>query len=248
MDRQDETRLLAAWESAHQLPGWLRPLAVGALLDSGPPLQDAPLGVVSSRLLALAQQWSGDRLDGVVRCEECGEQLGVDLPVDELIAAAPVRPVEQDGPPTPPPLVQVSGTGWSLTARLPTPSDLAAVAREPDVTAARARLVARLVVSAEPGELLDDAGTALVAERALERALEQEDPLASIRVTVACSACGAAGTAVLDMAGWWWALVDARVQQLLHEVHRLASAYGWSEQDVLAVGPHRRARYLELVG
>ena len=40
--------------------------------------------------------------------------------------------------------------------------------------------------------------------------------------------------------------VTARAGALLHEVHRLASAYGWSETDVLAMSAMRRGVYLEL--
>ena len=34
---------------------------------------------------------------------------------------------------------------------------------------------------------------------------------------------------------------------LVHAVHALASAYGWTEADVLAVGPWRRQVYLQAV-
>jgi len=30
-------------------------------------------------------------------------------------------------------------------------------------------------------------------------------------------------------------------------VHALASRYGWTEREILAVAPARRARYLELI-
>ena len=40
---------------------------------------------------------------------------------------------------------------------------------------------------------------------------------------------------------------SARAGALLHEVHRLASAYGWSEAQILALSPARRAQYLALV-
>ena len=41
---------------------------------------------------------------------------------------------------------------------------------------------------------------------------------------------------------------DAWALRTLAEVHRLASAYGWREQDILALSPARRQLYLGMVG
>jgi hypothetical protein len=38
-----------------------------------------------------------------------------------------------------------------------------------------------------------------------------------------------------------------RQRVLLHDVHRLATHYGWSESEVLNVSPSRRALYLGLI-
>jgi hypothetical protein len=35
---------------------------------------------------------------------------------------------------------------------------------------------------------------------------------------------------------------------MVREVHRMASAYGWREADILAMSAFRRQRYLELIG
>jgi hypothetical protein len=59
-------------------------------------------------------------------------------------------------------------------------------------------------------------------------------------------ACGHE-TTQLDTAALLWDEITARAGALLHEVHRLASAYGWSEAQILALSPARRARYLALV-
>jgi len=37
------------------------------------------------------------------------------------------------------------------------------------------------------------------------------------------------------------------VRRLLVEVHALASAYGWSEQEILSLSDARRRLYLEMV-
>ena len=40
--------------------------------------------------------------------------------------------------------------------------------------------------------------------------------------------------------------LSEHLSTLIDDVHRLAAAYGWSERDILALGPQRRAAYLEL--
>ncbi|RJO70868.1 hypothetical protein D5S18_27175 [Nocardia panacis] len=73
------------------------------------------------------------------------------------------------------------------------------------------------------------------------------DPQADVLVELDCAVCGFAWSAPFDIGGYLWAEMDADARRLLSEVHVLASAYGWSEAEVLAVGPARRRRYLEMV-
>jgi hypothetical protein len=67
-------------------------------------------------------------------------------------------------------------------------------------------------------------------------------------VAVGCGECGALTAAALDVPALLWAEVEAQATRLLHDVHALARGYGWSEADVLALSPRRRAAYLELAG
>jgi hypothetical protein len=55
-------------------------------------------------------------------------------------------------------------------------------------------------------------------------------------------------TAQLDAGVLLWDEIDARARALLAEVHTLASAYGWSEGEILSLGAARRASYLAMVG
>ena len=72
------------------------------------------------------------------------------------------------------------------------------------------------------------------------------DPLAEVLVDIACPACGEAFVADLDVAQFVWAEVRARALALLRDVDALARAYGWTEEQVLALGDTRRDAYLEL--
>ena len=74
------------------------------------------------------------------------------------------------------------------------------------------------------------------------------DPQADVELALSCPACGHAWPAAFDIASFLWTEVDAWARVLLHEIHALASAYGWREADILALSPRRRRAYLELIG
>ncbi|MGH8445497.1 MAG: hypothetical protein ACREVL_09520, partial [Solimonas sp.] len=54
--------------------------------------------------------------------------------------------------------------------------------------------------------------------------------------------------ALIDIAEALWQELRSRAEKILLEVDALASAYGWSEEQVLALSPVRRAAYLQLAG
>jgi hypothetical protein len=64
---------------------------------------------------------------------------------------------------------------------------------------------------------------------------------------LACPACGHAWHSTFDVGEALWAEVQRAAEQSLLEVDALARAYGWTEAEVMALSPVRRAAYLQLV-
>ena len=87
---------------------------------------------------------------------------------------------------------------------------------------------------------------ALIGE--LESHMEALDPAADIRLGLRCTECGHGWDALLDIGACFWDELGSRAHQLLESVHRLASAYGWRESEILALSPARRAAYLNMIG
>jgi hypothetical protein len=77
--------------------------------------------------------------------------------------------------------------------------------------------------------------------------MEAADPAAELTISMACPACEAVFGEPLDLAAFCWAEVEARAPRLLAEVDALASRYGWSEAEILALSRVRRDAYLALV-
>jgi hypothetical protein len=82
---------------------------------------------------------------------------------------------------------------------------------------------------------------------ALAEAISARDPLVDFSVACDCPACGVMQSLPVDLEGVALRQLDARQRALLEDVHRLASRYGWTEAEVLAIAPSRRARYLALI-
>ncbi len=195
-------------------------------------IADLPLGAIGSNLLRLRAANFGPRIEAHADCRHCGERLAVALEVAELL---PGTAPENDAIPATP-AADVAG----LRLRAPSLRDLAAIADLAPSAAADA-LLARCTLDGQAAAL-DPAARARV-----EDALEALDPQADLAFTLNCVACGREDQAQLDTAALLWDEVTARAGALLHEVHRLASAYGWSETQILALSPARRAQYLALV-
>ena len=151
---------------------------------------------------------------------------------------------------TPPARWELEHDGVRLTLRaLDSRDAAAAVAAGADMDAARAVLLERAVVAAErdgrPVGVHELAGE--VAE-AVSASLANHDPTAELLLDVACSACETSWQSVLDVAAFVWTEPAAQAERLLQDVHLLARAYGWSEEQTLALGNSRRTAYLAMAG
>lgn len=232
MSALDSSGLLSAWDRGRAEPPLRRALALFAA-EAGGSIEQAAAVDVGSRdvlLAAVLSDAAGGRAWTTADCGVCSEQL--DVPVD--IAAVARLPAHHPGE-----VFEIEVGGTPVSFRLPTTDDLAALPAGDPVTARR-WLLARCV-RWPAGELPDEMG------EAVEVAMEVAAPGGVVDVSVRCGACGAVTEAVLDVPALLWAEVEAAAVALVHDVHVLAGAYGWSEAEVLRLSPPRRAAYLELV-
>ncbi|MCT0198350.1 hypothetical protein KQ313_01430 [Synechococcus sp. CS-1325] len=236
MRAPSETELLALWESGqvrHPIDRMLLLCAWARPQRQLGPLADLPLGSINIELLRLRAACFGPRIDAYTDCQACGERLTLLLDVDQLLAG----------------VGKGDGQDWTeiggLRFRAPTSRDLAAVVDEPDPQAAALRLLESCLIEAEQAPAVAD----LTPERigAIEAGLEALDPAADFGLALTCDACAHSWVASLDIGALLWEEISDRVHAVLLEIHELAHAYGWSEPEILALSPKRRAVYLGLV-
>jgi hypothetical protein len=193
------------------------------------------IGTRDALVLDLRETTLGSTYEGWVECPSCAQRL-------EFAFAAPVRsaPVGDQ--------LATFETGATGTfCRLPTTADARAISRLTDEKRARREIARRCIADGglepdrDPGERVDEVATALASEVA------ERDPLSDSEIAIGCDACGEHFAVPFDPATFFWSELIALRNRILHEVHTLASAYGWAERDILAMSPVRRLAYLELV-
>lgn len=219
---------LALWERARARHPVDRALLMFAAARPGvpwPELADAPLGARDAALLALRCAQFGAQLEATADCPHCAERLSFGLDLQALrLPAAPVEAVEVQG----------------RQLRLPSSRDLAAVAHAADAGEAVRGLLARCGLGEAAATLPDD------ALAGFDAALAAADPQADLSLALGCEACGRSFEADLDPAALLWQDVERLARRTLQDVDTLARAYGWSEEQILALAPPRRAAYVEL--
>jgi len=168
------------------------------------------------------------------RCSQpaCGTAFEMSLPLDQLDSGSEADRIAVALP-----------AGGAVMARLPTGEDQRR-------WAGRAYASRREAIGAITGALVvegqvapdDDAAVAALAD-----ALADHDPLVNFTVSCSCPACGETNETAIDLEGLALGHLARRRRALIEDVHALASAYGWTEAQVLAISEERRASYRALV-
>lgn len=239
-------KLLGAWEAGmDQSPAQRALTLLGIACRDIPPdvLGQLSIGERDARLLALRQQTFGSTLHSLVSCPRCNEPLEFSLDVSDIRAQA-ASPPGQEGS-----AMALSDGEYDVSFRLPNGLDVAAIDDVKHLAAARQLLFQRCVVTAsrKGEECPKDLLPSLVLDRAAVL-MAQTDPQADVQLALSCPQCGHEWQAVFDIVAFFWAEISAWASRILHEVHTLASAYGWREADILTMSLRRRQCYLDMVG
>jgi hypothetical protein len=238
--------LLTAWDRGAVEHPLERPLTLLAAACEVPPasLAAISLGDRDALLLTLREQIFGPRLTGLAACPGCAGELEVALAVDEVRAAGQAAEPAAAAPRS------LTAGGYRLAVRVPDSRDAVAAANARADPAATRALLLDHCVSARDRKGRPVAAAELPAEvaAAAVAAMAEADPQADVRLALTCPSCGTSWEVPFDAGSFVWAEVEAWAWRTLLEVHQLAAAYGWSEAEVLELGPRRRQAYLELIG
>jgi hypothetical protein len=228
MARTSARRLLDGWEAVRGQPLPLRAATLAALAADAAPatVMQWPIARRDRALFDLRADLFGDTVDAVTACPLCGEALELQ------VALSALRPAD----------VREAAGRWRtlrlgrqrIRWRPPDSADLLAVSVLATVPEVRAALLARCIDADDPA----------VRERAAAR-LPAEPT--DVRVDLACPSCAARWQAPFDIAAFTWREVEAWALRTLADVHVIAGAYGWTEDEILRLSPGRRDAYVGMI-
>lgn len=223
---------LALWEKGNSL----HPLDKGimavqaAFPEMNENIADWPIGRRNRALAEMRRAAFAVALRGWSQCPYCGEQLEFEID-GNMLAEGEI--------PEPDACVVVGGKSY----RLPTSRDLAAVVNVRDENAAARMLLKKCCIS----KMSHDSAWSDDEVEEIGQSMAAADPLAEILLSFDCPNCETHFDKSLDMPSFFWAEMESQAKRLLMEVHMLASAYGWSQSEILSLSPVRRNFYLDMV-
>jgi len=232
--------LLEVWERELGAPPFEQALAILSAASPTTTRETLARWCIGRRddgLLRIREWAFGPNLAILAECPRCNEQLETTVPVESL--RAPVQIAQN-------PEFTLTWSDYAVACRTPNSEDLAACQGQ-NHTECRQTLLRRCVIDSRCGNIPVGAQSlpAQTIDTIIAR-MAEADPQAQTLIDLTCPQCGYRWDEVFDIASFFWSEIDAWARRLLREVHVLASAYGWTEMDILPLSPTRRQIYLAM--
>jgi hypothetical protein len=245
MQPLSDSELLTIWERGLRQPQSRRALTMLAMALPALPLESLErlsIGQRDASVLALRELTFGPSLNAVASCPDCGERLEVAFQAGDVRAAP-----ELDEPGSAADEFDLEHSGYQVRFRPPNSLDLEAASERFDENGCQSLLQRCILDIKQEGEARSFDSLPAEAREALVAQMSRVDPQADVQLGLSCPACQHQWSATFDVVSFFWKEIEAWAYRILRQVHALASAYGWSERDILAMSPWRRQFYLEMV-
>jgi hypothetical protein len=207
--------------------------------DSISSLAKLHVGERDRRLLQLREKTFGSRFSCSVDCPWCSENLHFEFETDQILQPSPAK--ENNA-------FSATTDELDVTFRLPNSEDLVEAMSASSAEESRHRILARCLLSVRMDGI--ELSTDDVPQCAIEKIsglMSSADPQVDTQFGVQCSSCGKTWHVPFDVTFFFWNEISVRARRTLSEVHALASAYGWNEEEILGMSVVRREFYLQMV-
>lgn len=234
------SKLLRVWERTSRRTAVERTLLLLAAAcpeRSVEELARLSIGKRDALLIALREWTFGPRFVACVPCAACQQTLEISFDVSDIR----VEPTNNSDD------LSVKADGYEVHFRLPNSEDVASLGglnAESAEEALLRRCVLRLTAGGQEESTLNLPASVweLVSQR-----MVAADPQAQIEIAMSCVSCSHKWSVTFDIVSYFWNELNGWAQRILREVHALASAYGWHEEEILSLSPWRRQLYVDLV-
>jgi hypothetical protein len=216
---------------------WLELAARVGRPDEGGELawMQLPAVDLAAAALAIRRAWIGDAITADAGCPDpgCGERMEVAFGIGEYLEHHRPRPSRR--------ATQTSDAAWyvltgiAVRFRIPTVADLLDALQDPEPERALA------------GRCVDPPDVRSGVARRVNAALSALAPRLDDLVGGACPACGAEVEFRFDPLTYTFRELKDLFSGIHREIHALASAYGWPEEEILTIPRRRRVRYASII-
>lgn len=237
MSALNASNLLATWEhgtAQHPLERAVRLLHLAWPHKSVAEWAAVSVGERDRQLLRLREQLFGPKVEATTRCPKCGSELELTFTARDLEGT--IAELQRE-------LRLVSGE-YEIEYRLPTTTDLLQIASGSGQSLTT--LLDRCVTARRGNESVQSAALPATVIEQLSNSMAAADPYAEIQIAMDCAGCSHRWSMVFDVVSYLWGEIEDWAERLLRDVYSLASAYGWSERDIVGMSALRRRLYLEL--
>jgi hypothetical protein len=236
-----EETLFRVWEAGVDRPPLARTVAMlgaAGTVRTGEDPAVLPIGARDLELLSLREQAFGCDVTAVAACPDCTVRVEIRFRTDDVRLPTVAQPEP----------LSVESEGYIVRFRLPNTTDLLSMEFAGDEHEDGRRILERCVSQATLDGAPVSAGALPEAlQKAVDTAMAAADPQAEVELSIKCPACARRWTELFDIDSFFWTELQAWGARILREIHQLASAYGWSEREILALPPLRRNTYLNLI-
>jgi hypothetical protein len=234
-------KLFQIWEAGLDRPPLARSVAMlraaGTVHSAGDPAT-LPIGARDLELLSLREEAFGRDVTGIAACPDCAERVEIRFRTDDVRQPTPVAPD----------CLSFESGGYRVRFHLPSSADLLSVELVGDENEDGRRILERCVSEATlDGAPISAHALPEMLQEAVASAMAAADPQAEVELALECPCCTRRWTELFDIDSFFWTELQAWAARILREIHQLASAYGWSEHEILALPPLRRHTYLNLI-
>jgi uncharacterized protein (UPF0212 family) len=210
-------------------------------------IEQLSIGKRDSYLLALREWAFGQEFVSLIKCPVCGEGLEQTFNTANIRKASKsiVHYSEEE---------RIEGVftlnidNYEIGFRLPNSRDLTEIGQNDNAANMGKKIFERCLFSTHCNG--EEQSANMLPENVVNEVIEQmskADPMADIRLTLSCPGCNHEWDSIFDIASFFWSEINTWALRTIREVHILAKAYGWSENDILAMSPWRRQIYMEMV-
>lgn len=237
-------QLLLIWQQVHSYSMLPKTLLLLEMIT--PESKKTDVGLLSigqrdTRLLQLRKYLFGSTLHNTTICPECNTKMEWDMDLQDLI----IQEVDNSE-------FSLEHTievdNFKIRFRLPNSKDILMILSKDDDKSKSNALINNCILEIKAinsNNKIKSIPKKII--RTLAEKIPELDPAADIRMNITCPSCENRWMVVFDIMSYLWWEIDNWVQKTLQEVYILASAFGWSEKDILNMDAERRHIYIGMI-